>query len=148
MSEWHDGEYPDFEKVVGARLLPLVKYPEHIGNFLVFEFDQIEEAWQNDDDERMPFITIRHRGGPVDPDDFTAYPLIEVSCWGKSRPVAVRADQDVLRLMMSAAAEEVAGALIDSVEDLTGSEEVNLENPDDRCKTRLFRLGFRPQYPD
>ncbi|WNM69941.1 tail terminator [Rhodococcus phage GuyFagieri] len=144
MSEWHEAPYPDFEKVVGVLLRPLVAYDEHIGNFLVAGYDQIAATME----DGTPFITILKRGGPIDPDDFTAYPLIEVSCWGKSRPVAVKAEADVLRLMMSAAATEVDGALIDSVEDLTGSEEVNLENPDDRCVTRMFRLGFRPQYPD
>lgn len=145
MSEFPDADYPDFEKVVGVLLRPLVAKDSHIGNHLVIEFDQVVEAIGQLD---TPFITIRKRGGPIDGDDFTAYPNIEVSCWGKSRQVVVAAEAKVVRLILQSAGEEVDGALIDSAEDITGGEESVLENPDDRCIIRMFRLGFRPQYQD
>lgn len=134
---------PDFEKVIGALLRPLVVHDNDIGNFLVLDYD--EQIGNHD----TPFITIRERGGEFDMDDFTSYPNIEVSSWGKTRSVARNTNAQVQLLILQVAGEEVDGVLIDSAEDVTGSEEPSgLENPDDRCVTRMFRLGFRPQYQD
>lgn len=136
-------EIPDFEKVIGALLRPLVVHDADIGNFLIVNYD---EQIENHD---TPFITIRERGGAFDLDDFTSYPNIEVSCWGKSRSVARSTAASTFVLVLQAAGEEVEGVLIDSAEDVTGAEEPgDVSNNDDRCVTRMFRLGFRPQYQD
>lgn len=135
-------EWPDAEKVVGALVLPHVEDEADIGNFLIVDYD---EQIANHD---RPFITVRERGGSIDQDDFTSYPNIEVSCWGKSRTVARSTANRVLSTVLQSGGSEVIGALIDSAEDVTGAEEPVLENPDDRCITRMFRLGFRPIYQD
>lgn len=146
MSGMDDTDFADMEKAVGALLLPIVQDPDHIGNFLVIEYDQVGALLDATD---KPFITIRERGGVLDSDTFTSYTNIEVSCWGKSRQVARKAAKDSFRLLMQCEdGAEVDGVLIDGVEDMTGAEEVSLENPDDRCVTRMFQLSSRPQYQD
>jgi len=146
MSNYPEGlDYPDPEKVVGAILRPAVENDFDIGNFLVVDFEQVEEYIGNTD--RL-FVTVRERGGSGIADDFTNYPNVEVSCWGKSRSVARNGMDQVLKLVLQSGGTEVDGVLVDSAEDVTGAEEPVLENPDDRCLTRMFQLGFRPNYQD
>lgn len=143
MSDYPDNvEWPDPEKVVGTLVRPIVAFDEHVGNFLIADYD--EQIAPID----TPFITVRERGGSIDPDDFTSYPLVEVSCWGKTRLVARNAMKQALSVILQSGGTEVNGELVDSAEDMTGAEEPVLENPDDRCVTRMFRLGFRPIYQD
>jgi hypothetical protein len=143
MSEYPDDVlWPDPEKVVGALLLPIVARPEDIGKFLIAEYVELIA------DHDTPFITVRERGGQIDPDDFTSYKNVEVSCWGKTRSVARSAMDRAVQLVLGSGGTEVIGALVDSAEDVTGAEEPVLENPDDRCLTRMFQLGFRPIYQD
>jgi len=149
MAEYPDATWPDYEKVVGALLRPLVADNSHIGNLLVDYDSQVGDIIIDGEPvERMetPRITIHERGGAVDPDDFTAFPRVEVACWAKKRQLARDTATSVTTLMLHSGGTEVAGALIDSVEDSTGSEELSLENPDDRCIIKLFTMGFRPQY--
>lgn len=143
MSEFPDADYGDIEKAVGVLLRPLVAENEHIGNFLIAEYDQIADPVEL---YGKPFIVLQLRGGPIDLDDFTWYANVEVSCWGKTRQVAVDATRDATRLILQAAGEEVGGVLIDNVEDSTGPQWQFLENPDDRCMTRVFEFALRPQY--
>lgn len=134
--------WPDPERVVGSIVRPLVGHDAHIGNFLIVEYDE------QVGDQDMPFITVRERGGVIDDDDFTSYPNVEVSCWGKTRAVARSTMSEATRLVLQSGGTEVDGVLVDSAEDITGAEEPVLENPDDRCLTKMFRLGFRPIYQD
>lgn len=141
MSNWpEDVEWPDGEKLAGALLRPLVVHDNDIGNFLIVDYN---EQIANHD---TPFITVRERGGYEDPDDFTSYQDIEVSCWGKSRNVARSTSRKALAILLNA--EEVDGITIDGVEDVTGAEEPMLDNPDNRCVTRLIKMAFRPIYQD
>lgn len=137
-----DVEWPDGEKVAGELLRPLVVHDNDIGNFLIVNYT---EQIANHD---TPFITIRERGGYEDVDDFTSYQNIEVSCWGKSRNVARTTARKALAIMLNAGGEEVNGITVDSTEDVTGAEEPMLDNPDNRCVTRLIKMAFRPIYGD
>lgn len=143
MSEYPDEGYGDIEKAIGALLRPLVAEDWHIGNFLVAEYDQIREPVEA---SGTPFITIICRGGPIDPDDFTWYADVEVSCWGKTRQVAVSTADQATRLILQAGGEEIDGIGIDAVEDVTGPNWTSVQNPDDRGLTRVFQLALRPQY--
>lgn len=143
MSEYPDNvTWPDPEKVVGTIVRPLVGHDAHVGNFLVVDYDE------QIGDQDQPFITVRERGGVIDQDDFTSYPNVEVSCWGKTRSVARNTMSEATKLVLQSGGTEVNGVLVDSAEDITGSEEPVLENPDDRVLTKMFRLGFRPIYQD
>ena len=143
MSEYPDNvTWPDPEKVVGTIVRPLVGHDAHVGNFLVVDYDE------QIGDQDQPFITVRERGGVIDDDDFTSYPNVEVSCWGKTRSVARSTMSEATKLVLQSGGTEVDGVLVDSAEDITGSEEPVLENPDDRVLTKMFRLGFRPIYQD
>ncbi len=143
MAEYPDAEDPDFERLVGIVLRPLVTKDDHIGNFLVVDFEQISEVLGETD---VPFITIRKRGGTRDVDDFTLYANIEVSCWGKSREVAQGTGRKAVKLLLALdGGSEIDGVLIDTVEDAAGSEEII--EVDDRQDTQLFTIGARPLYP-
>lgn len=139
------GDFPDVEKCVAALLRPIVADDNHIGNFVIADFDDVIEAGQGD----TPHIEIHRRGGRPDMATFTDWPLVEVLCWGKSRSVAVGAARDVVRLLVlnNPDGHFMAGeGFFDSVEDVTGSEEISSENPDDRCVSMTFELSCRPMY--
>ncbi len=146
--EYPDADWPDVERVVGVLLRPLVSADEYLGNFVVLDYDQ------QIGDANTPFITIHERGGELNSDDFTYFARIEVECWGKNRAVARSTMTKVMRIVLGSGGSEVAvpgdpvPSLIDMAEDTTGAEERALENPDDRCVTRMFTLGFRPMYQD
>lgn len=142
MAEYPDADEPDFERLVGHLLRPLVSQDNHIGNFLVVDFEQISPVLGEAD---VPFITIRKRGGTRDVDDFTLFANIEVSCWGKSREVAQGTARSAAKLLLACdGGSEIDGVLIDTVEDAAGSEEVI--EVDDRQDTQLFTIGARPLY--
>lgn len=140
MSEYPDAGYPDMEKLVASHIRPLVGHDAHIGNFVILDYDDQVE------DHDSPFITVRYRGGVIDSDDFTWYVNIEVSCWGKSRPVAQGTSFAAARLLFGCAGEGIGDVGIDGVEDVTGPEELTVSTPDDRCMTRIYQLAVRPQY--
>lgn len=149
MSEYPDNATdPDFEKLVGVLLRPLVSDDSHIGNFLVVDYDQIEELLEGEDQPEDPaFITIRKRGHNRDVDDFTITANIEVSCWGKTRSTAQGTAREAIKLLLQCdGGSEIDGVLIDTVEDMTGSEEV-IET-DDRRDVQLVAIGARPIYED
>lgn len=135
--------FPDVEKCIGALLRPLVTHDAHIGNFVILDYDQqIEE-------QDTPFIEIHRRGGPKDLATFTDWPVVEVSCWGKSRAVAQETMDGIVRLLLldNIDGHFMAGdGFFDSVEDVTGSEEVETQNPDDRCVSMTVQLSCRPMY--
>lgn len=136
-------DYPDVEKCIGALLRPLVEHDAHIGNFVVEDYD--EQIGDHD----TPFITVTQRGGPTEMDNFTMYPVIEVSSWGKSRTVARDTMRGIVRLLLLDTFGEqfmAGGALFDSVEDVTGSQENETENSEDRCMTMTFQLECRPMF--
>lgn len=143
MSEYPDAGYGDIEKALGELLRPLVAEPEHIGNWPIIDYQQIEDPAEM---YGTPMIGITLRGGPIDPDDFTWYVNVEVSCWGKTRSVALGAEAEVRRLVLQSGGEEVAGVLIDAVEDVTGPQWISVQNPDNRGMTRIFQFALRPQY--
>ena len=141
MSEIPD--FPDTEKCVGALLRPLVEHDADIGNFVVYNYDE------QIGDQDNPFIEIHRRGGPTDMATFTDWPVIEVSCWGKSRTVAMDTMKGVVRLVLLNNAGchfDMGGAMYDSVEDVTGEQEAESNNPDDRCVTRTFQFECRPMF--
>ena len=141
MSEIPD--FPDTEKCLGTLLQPLVAHPTHIGNFVVYDYDE------QIGDQDTPFIEIHRRGGPLDMATFTDWPVIEVSCWGKSRTVAMDTMRGVVRLVLLNNAGchfDMGGAMYDSVEDVTGEQESESNNPDDRCVTRTFQFECRPKF--
>lgn len=142
-SQYPEMVYPDIEKAVGRLLRPLVADDGHIGNFVIIEFDQVSEVIGA---LETPFISIRLRGGPIDSDDFTWYPNIEVSCWGRTRSVAQDAAFEATRLIMSTGGEECGGVGIDGVEDVTGPEEQMFDSRDERAMRRMFQLAIRPEY--
>lgn len=149
MSEYpENGTDPDFEKLVASVLMSLVPDEDHIGNFLIVDYDQIEPQLFPDDPAVDPaFISIRKRGHTRDVDHFTITANIEVSCWGKSRSTAQDTAREAARLLLQCdGGSEVDGVLVDTVEDLTGSEEII--EPDDRCDSQLFAIGARPIYED
>lgn len=142
-SQYPEMVYPDVEKAVGRLLRPLVADDGHIGNFIIVEFDQVSAVIG---ELETPFIGIRLKGGPIDSDDFTWYPNIEVSCWGRTRSVAQGAAFDATRLVMSTGGEECGGVGIDSVEDVTGPEEQMFDSRDERAMRRIFQFAIRPEY--
>lgn len=149
MSEYPDnGKDPDFEKLVGIVLRPLVPSDDHIGNFLIVDYDQVVEILEGEDAPEDPaYITIRKRGHNRDVDDFTITANIEVSCWGKTRSTAQGTAREAIRLLLQHdGGSEIDGVLIDTVEDMTGSEEV-IET-DDRRDVQLVAIGARPIYED
>lgn len=140
-------DFPDVEKCFGEFLGHLVASPDRIGNFVIEDFEA--QGFDNIDDDDALFITLARRGGPTDIATFTDYPILEVSCWGKSRSVAVDGASAVLRaVLLDTLGEQfvAGGALFDGVEDVTGSEEDPLENSDERCVTRTFQLECRPMF--
>lgn len=136
-------DFPDAEVCIAALLRPLVAFDNHIGNFVIEDYDE-----QVDDKDEL-YIELHERGGRIDMSRFTAWPMIEVMCWGKSRTVAQDGMKQVVRklLLDNRAGHFMAGgAFFDSVEDVTGSTEEPSDNPDDRCVSRTFQLECRPMY--
>lgn len=149
MSEFpENGTDPDFEKLAASVLRPLVPSDDHIGNFLVVDYDQIQPMLEGEDQPEDPaYITIRKRGHNRDVDDFTITANIEVSCWGKTRSTAQDTGREAIKLLLQHdGGSEIDGVLIDTVEDMTGSEEV-IET-DDRRDVQLVAIGARPIYED
>ena len=151
-------DFPDTERCIAELLRPLVREADHIGNFVVEDFDTQVLGWSDDGQHTTDllglgddglFITVTERGGPVDLATFTAYPILEVSCWGKSRSVARNGAARVLRLLVldNLDGQFMAGGhLFDSAEDISGQEEVTVTNPDDRCVSQTFQLECRPMF--
>jgi hypothetical protein len=135
--------WPDAEKCIGTLLRPLVEHDAHIGNHVILDYDE------QVGDQDTPFIELHRRGGPTDLATFTDWPVVEVLCWGKSRAVAQETMDGVIRLLLldNLDGHFMAGdGFFDTVEDVTGSEEVESSNPDDRCVSRTFQLSCRPMY--
>lgn len=150
-------DFPDAERCIAELLRPLVRHDEHIGNFVVDDFDEqilgidpgTGEPLDNAELGDGLFITVTERGGVVDIPTFSAYPVLEVSCWGKSRSVARNGASQVLRLLVLDNLDGqfmAGGCLFDNVEDISGQEEVTVTNPDDRCVSQTFQLECRPMF--
>lgn len=140
------GVLPDVEVCFAEYLLPLVDDPSHIGNFVITDYqtEVVDQGWED-----TPFIELHARGGEFDEATFTAWPVLEVLCWGKSREVAVQTAMKVMKMIVLDNVQQqfVAGdGFFDSASDITGSQEQETVSPDDRCVTRTFQLECRPEY--
>ncbi|AYB69157.1 hypothetical protein SEA_EMIANNA_34 [Gordonia phage Emianna] len=148
-SDFPEGaQYADIEKVFAFVLRPLVELDEHIGNFVIADYDQDKLDENTGAVIETPFIEIHRRGGEYNPDDFSYSPNVEVLFWGKSRDMANGTADLGTILLLGCGGAEVDGVYLDFVEDATGDEEIRQNNFDDRCVTRQFRTGYRPTYPD
>lgn len=138
--------FPDVEKCFADLLRPLVAEDDHIGNFVILDFDKLvlDTGWED-----TPFIELHERDGDLDPATFTKWPVLEVLCWGKSRDVARGTAAAVSKLIVEDNFQEqfeAGGELFDSAEIIAGSSEQSVENPDNRCVTLTFQLECRPIY--
>lgn len=138
--------FPDVEVCIADLLRPLVEEDDHIGNFVIVDFDEmvLETGWED-----TPFIEVHELDGDIDNATFTKWPVLEVLCWGKSRDVARQTAAAVTKLIVEDNFQEqfeAGGELFDSAELIAGSAEQKTINPDNRCVTLTFQLECRPIY--
>lgn len=95
----------------------------------------------------LPLIWVRRTGGRRDLDNITDNPQVQLATHASTRAEAFSLMNRVTTAIESSPGTTVNGVLIDSVNDITGAEQIPDIDPTSRMAQATFVVSFRRHIP-
>jgi hypothetical protein len=97
-------------------------------------------------DFRPPLIVATRTGGQPDAEGETDYPIVLISCYGETYPLAEDLAGRVQYKIENSPLTEVGGVLIDEADIYVGEQEIPDIYPDERRISTTYRFAWRRQF--